>query len=386
MKLFSINIKSVNRHRYVAAAIFKACLFFTAALLIFSSCKKELAAPTPAPLDAGVLSASKDTVVIDAANPASEAVKFSWTASKNSLIAFSIILSVDDKTDTVAVPQNAVSKTFSNSELNNILVAKFGLPIGEAVVVKAFVIAKVTINDKEAKTNEISINATPVPTGPAYKELWIVGNATPNGWDINNPNKLKVDPTNEFQFKYNEVLNTGEFKIPVTTGSWGTDYFMPPTNHPAITSTDVQLIPGGNPDNKWEITTAGAYKILLNISSNPSIKITPFTPYPNLWIVGNATPAGWDIDHPTPMLQTPGNPYEFTYTGPLSAGEFKIPTSTGNWGTDYFMPPAGGAGVTETNAILIPGGNPDNKWTVAVAGNYKITLNQLYETISIIKQ
>jgi starch-binding outer membrane protein SusE/F len=384
----SIIISTITVKRFLRAASFlsKASCIILAALLIFSSCKKELDAPTPLPLDPGALSASKDTVVIDAANPASEAVKFSWTAAKNSLIAYSLILSVDDKKDTVAVPQNSVSKTFSNSELNNILVSRFSLPIGVNVAIKAFVTAKVTINDKEAKTNEVTINAIPVPSGPAYKELWIVGNATPNGWDINNPNKMKADPTNEFQFKYNEVLNTGEFKIPVATGSWGTDFFMPPTNHPAITSTDVQLILAGGPDNKWEITTAGAYKILLNISSSPSIKITPFNPYPKLWMVGNATPAGWDIDNPTPMVQTVGNPYEFTYTGPLSAGEFKIPTSTGNWSTDYFMPPVNGEGITATNAIFIAGGNPDNKWSVSAAGNYKVTVNQLYETISIVKQ
>lgn len=380
------SIISSGKERRNFFVIIKSFLFILTALFIFSSCKKELKAPTPAPLEAGILTASKDTVVIDAASPAGEAVKLSWTAAKNSLIAYSVILSVNDKTDTVAVPQNAVSKTFTNSELNNILVTDFGLPVGVNVVIKVVVIAKVTINDNQATTNEITLNAIPVPTGPSYKELWIVGDATPNGWDINNPNKMKVDPTNEFQFKYNEVLNAGEFKIPVTTGSWGTDFFMPPANHPAITSTEVQLTPGGNPDNKWQITTSGAYKILLNISSAPFIKITPFTAYPKLWMVGNATPVGWDIDNPTPMAQTIGNPYEFTYTGPLSAGEFKIPTATGNWNTDYFMPPVNGEGITATNAVFISGGNPDNKWSITAAGNYKITVNQLYETISIVKQ
>jgi len=181
-------------------------------------------------------------------------------------------------------------------------------------------------------------------------------------------------------------LNAGEFKIPTTTGNWGTDYFMPPTNHPALTSTAVQLIAGGNPDNKWEITTPGPYKILLNISSSPFIQIKSFTPYKQLWMVGDATSAGWNIDAPVAMAPTAGNPYEFTYTGALKAGEFKIPTATGDWGTDYFMPPVNDAGITETNAVFIPSGNPDNKWKITDAGNYKITLNQLYETIKIEKQ
>jgi hypothetical protein len=49
------------------------------------------------------------------------------------------------------------------------------------------------------------------------------------------------------------------------------------------------------------------------------------------------------------------------------------------------MPPVNGAGLSATDAILIPGGNPDNKWKIEVTGNYKVTVNQLHETIRIEK-
>jgi len=374
--------KVVNAMPYLT----KLSLQILASLVLFSACKKELKAPEAAPLDAGVLSASVDAVTIDAGNPGNEAVTFSWTAESNSMITYSLILSANNNTDTVAIAQNTVSKKFTNAELNGILVDKLGLAIGVEADVQAVVQAFVPINGKMDTSNAITVKMTPAATGPAYSKLWIVGDATPNGWNIDNPNEMKADPTNPFQFKYNEVLNAGEFKIPTTTGNWGTDYFMPPANHPDISSTDVQLIAGGNPDNKWQIATPGAYKILLNISSSPFINITPFTPYAQLWMVGDATPAGWNIDAPVPMVQTAGNPYEFTYTGTLNTGEFKIPTATGNWGTDYFMPLTNGAGITETNAIFVPGGNPDNKWKITEGGNYKVTLNQLYETILIEKQ
>jgi len=364
--------------------IIKLALF--ALVVVVAACSKTLKAPEPQPLETGTLSASVDTVIINAANPSAEATTLSWTAFANSLISYKVIFTSGSATDTVTVPQNSASKKFTNAELNSILVDKFSLPIGTAAKIQAVVYANVTTNGKTATSNSIELTVTPAPTGAAYKELWIVGDATPNGWDINNPNKMVLDPTNSFQFKYNEVLAKGEFKIPVATGNWGTDFFMPPANHPDITSTAVQLIAGGNPDNKWQIATAGAYKILLNISSSPFIRITPFTPYTQMWMVGDATPAGWNIEAPVAMVPTPGNPYEFTYTGTLNAGEFKIPTATGNWGTDYFMPPANGAGITETNAIFIQGGNPDNKWKITEAGSYKVTLNQLYETIKIQKQ
>ena len=386
MQTANVKAFGVKRILHAMPFITKLTLQILASLVFFTACKKELKAPEAAPLDAGVLSASVDAVTIDAGNPGNEAVTFSWTAEPNSMITYSLILSAGNVTDTVAAAKNTVNKKFTNAELNDILVDKLQLPIGVQADVQVIVQAFVPINGKTDTTNLVTVKMTPAATGPAYAKLWIVGDATPNGWNIDNPNEMKVDPANPFQFKYNEVLNAGEFKIPTTTGNWGTDYFMPPSNHPDISSNEVQLVAGGSPDNKWQIVTPGAYKILLNISSAPFIRITPFTPYTQLWMVGDATPAGWNIDAPTPMVQTAGNPYEFTYTGNLNTGEFKIPTATGNWGTDYFMPPTNHPATTETNATFVPGGNPDNKWQITEAGNYKITLNQLYETILIEKQ
>lgn len=224
---------------------------------------------------------------------------------------------------------------------------------------------------------------------PLYSQLWIVGAATPNGWNIVSPNVMKVDPFNPFIFHYNEVLSAGEFKIPTGTGNWNGDFYRPLTNHPPITDTTAALVFGNTnpPDNKWQINTAGPYKISLNIKYN-SIYITPFTPFTTLWMVGDATPAGWNINTPTLLTPVTGDPYTFTYTGPLSVGEFKIPTSTGNFNCDYFRPEINHPAITDTNALFVPHGPAladinDFKWYISTAGNYKITFNQLYETISI---
>jgi len=229
-------------------------------------------------------------------------------------------------------------------------------------------------------------------SAPLYSELWIVGDGTPNGWNIDAPNQMKVDAFNPYVFHYNEVLNVGEFKMPTTTGNWGADFYRPLTNHPPITDTTAALVLGSSnpPDNKWQISTAGPYKISLNISSN-SIHISPFTPYSALWLVGDATPTGWNIDNPTPLTPVPGNPYQFTYNGPLTVGEFKIPVKTGDFGCDYFRPVMNHPDISDTNAPFVAhasgsADNDDYKWYVSVAGNYAITFDQLHETISIIKQ
>jgi hypothetical protein len=350
-------------------------------------------------MNAPILSSSVDSVRLLQLNDANEAVSFSWTSGTNykTNAAISYTLKIARQEDkfsnafTFDIGKEKLSKSFKVSELNSLLVDSLHFPVDTLTILDVKVVSTILSNPVQYdSTNIITLKVipykyVPITTGPDYTRLWIVGNATPNGWNIDNPNEMTVDPTDAFQFKYNEVLNAGEFKIPTAKGNWNGDFFMPPTNHPQLNNTAVQLTRGGHPDNKWEITTPGAYKILLNISSSPFISITPFTPYTKLWIVGDATPAGWNIGSPTPMVQTAGNPYEFTYTGPLTAGEFKIPTATGNWGTDYYMPFTNAPALSETTVKIIPGGNPDNKWKITVAGNYKITLNQLHETINIQK-
>lgn len=223
---------------------------------------------------------------------------------------------------------------------------------------------------------------------PAYDKLWIVGDATPNGWNINNPNELRVDRSDRYVFTYNEVLNAGEFKLPTGKGNWGGDFYMPLVNYQNLSLSGVKLSIGGNPDYKWKITNAGAYKILLNITpGSESIKIKPFTAPSKVWIVGDATPNGWDIGNATALTVNPSNPNEFTYTGNLTAGELKFPLQK-DFSGDFYMPVINGEGAESVETKFVAGGNPDNKWkiTASQAGSYKITINVLYETVKFQKQ
>ena len=237
-------------------------------------------------------------------------------------------------------------------------------------------------------TLQISITAI---NAPPFSKLWIVGDATPNGLNINTPNQMYQDLFNPFIFRYNAILSAGEFKIPTSTGNWNCDYYRPLTNDPPITITTATFVSGSTnpPDNKWKISNAGAYKISLNLMNN-TININPFTPYKSLWIVGDATPNGWNINSPTILTPVPGDSYTFTYTGPLTVGEFKIPTTTGNWGCSYFRPEINHPAITDTNAPFVASGSGmadtnDFKWYISVAGNYVITFNQLSESITIVK-
>ncbi|MBA0883404.1 SusF/SusE family outer membrane protein [Flavobacterium undicola] len=368
--------------------------FMIIALFCLASCEKELDAPVPFAFESGVLSTSKTEVVINAADPTGEAVTYSWSAFKNSLINNVLILTADGKTDTINnIAANTDNKLLKNSELNTILLDSLGLTVGVATDLKAVLVATNTTTGESATSNAVTIKVTPAAKGAAYAKLWIVGDATPSGWDVGNPREFTKDVDNDFQFKYYEVLTAGEFKIATALGSWGVDWLMPPTSHPSITSTAVTLIPGGNPDNKWLITNSGPYKILLNISPSPFIHIVPFTPYPTVSIVGDATAGGWDINKARVMTQDVNSPWIFIWTGALGSsgeGAFKFPLDYGNWGGSFIMAPVASSRLTTTKIVINEAGTsyPDNKFVVKPGeeGTYTITINQLYETISIVKQ
>ena len=49
-----------------------------------------------------------------------------------------------------------------------------------------------------------------------------------------------------------------------------------------------------------------------------------------LYMVGNSTPNGWNIDYPTPLTPTEEDPLVFTWEGLLYKGEMKLCLTTGS--------------------------------------------------------
>src|ERR1044071_4830739 len=79
--------------------------------------------------------------------------------------------------------------------------------------------------------------------------------------------------------------------------------------------------------------------------------------YEKVYLIGDATPAGWNISNAVPMTQSAANTNEFTWTGPLTAGEIKFPTAL-NFSSDTFGAASNGQSVTNNKAQLSPNGSP----------------------------
>ncbi|MCQ2236649.1 MAG: SusF/SusE family outer membrane protein [Bacteroidales bacterium] len=225
--------------------------------------------------------------------------------------------------------------------------------------------------------------------------LYMVGNATPAGWNIDEPVALTRSEEDPLIFVYNGPLYRGEIKCPLTTGNWNCNYVMPITHYIEINKNgcaerNFDLVNGGQPDKKWNVTEAGVYTLIFDLR-NWTLDVTYESKLPleiaTLYIVGNATPAGWNIEQPVELTMT--EPSVFVYDGPLYAGEMKCPVTTGNWNVDYIMPltdqiEINSNGCAEKEFDFVKGGSPDKKWNITESGNYKITFDLRNWSIDVV--
>ncbi len=219
--------------------------------------------------------------------------------------------------------------------------------------------------------------------------LYMVGDATPNGWSIDNPTPLTAEGEDPLIFSWEGELNSGELKLCLTTGSWDAPFIRPKENgreigRTAITGETFQMH-AGDPDEKWRVSEAGTYALTFDLRNwtvstvylkEPEAPVIEPIVTDALYIVGDATPNGWIIDSPTALEKK--SDYVFTYEGALTAGELKACTSTGSWDVPFVRPVSDGSKISRNGAEapdFVYTTGPDNKWRVEDAGIYRLTFD-----------
>jgi len=213
----------------------------------------------------------------------------------------------------------------------------------------------------------------------AQNPMCMIGTATRYLNDKDKSSPLTQDGVNPSKFYYKAYLNAGDFKFLMQNSDW-----VPSWNKGASETLVVKRTSYADlVDEKFTVSTAGNYAIVLDTTAL-TLSVTPMTetipiPFNTLFMVGNAAPNGWDLGKATELARNPTNQLEFSYTGALTVGEIKFPVNR-NWGwnQDFFVK------SSDVLMQLVAGG--DVKWSIAEAGNYKITLNANTLAISIVKQ
>lgn len=224
--------------------------------------------------------------------------------------------------------------------------------------------------------------------------LYMVGDATPNGWSLDAATALSPSDEDPLVFTWEGPLNVGEMKLCLATGSWDNPFIRPQNAGEAINKSGLADVTfkmhAGDPDDKWKVTEAGIYGLRFDlrnwtmsasyIREQDAPVIEPINA-DALYLVGDFN--DWNIDNPTQLEKK--SEYIFVYEGPLVAGEIKACLETGSWDVSFIKPETNGVkidrnGVESENFIY--SASPDNKWKVEEPGIYRLTFDLQNWTIA----
>lgn len=228
------------------------------------------------------------------------------------------------------------------------------------------------------------------------ENLYMLGDATPNGWDNGNPTPLQASEADPLTFTWEGDLRKGEVKLCLVPGSWDVPFIRPEMNGREISKANITdekfQMHAGDPDEKWRVTDAGTYRLSFNLRQwTMSTEFLAEPPAPSktpidtevLYMVGDATPNGWNIDAPYALEKV--SQYVFKYEGPLMGGEMKLCTQAGDWGVPFIRPTYGDCKITKDGVEspdFIYVNAPDDKWRVEDAGIYSLTFDLEHYTIA----
>lgn len=330
------------------------------------------------------LSASKTSLVLKQKDVNNVAVALTWTTGTNHGTGASISynLQVDKKGNgfskaiSLEMGKGVYINNFNVGALNDSLLTRWGVTPGGAADLEARVIATV-YSDPVVKDTSNTVTISVTTYIPVSKTLYLYGSASPKGTDLNSALPLTAQ-TNPTVFVYQGTLNAGSLKFITTLGQ-----ILPSYNKGASDSQLVLRTDAGQTDNMFNITEASVYKVTVSLLDlSVSIVKADLPPYSTIYMVGDASPNGWDIANATQLTQSTTNPFIFTYRGVMQKGDFKFPVNRNtDWGQDMYMR------TDDTHMYLHQGGaSDDNKWSIAKKGYYTITLNLLDNSISIYRE
>ena len=234
-----------------------------------------------------------------------------------------------------------------------------------------------------AHTSEVEALTVVLPEGEQeedLRELYFVGNATPDDWNNNGNNyPLYRDAQNPDVYYYTGYFNAGEFKILEELGAWQPQYG---TNDGAT----VAVNPGGGDDPaSFTVATAGYYSFQINLEemtfTMEEYDASEATTYETIGFLGDSTVEGYetgddgwgaDVD----MTQSDFNAHIW-YAGGVSLtnGELKFRAADAwdvSWGID--------------SGALSDKANPGGQNIPVAAGVYDIWFNDLTGRYILIPQ
>lgn len=234
----------------------------------------------------------------------------------------------------------------------------------------------------------ISVERTgDIPENPdevVIENLYPIGDAMPWSWSQDNAKPMQKIAKNSFRW-VGYLLGGKDFKfLCQNDGNWS------PSFNRDASATDYWTIlycANGSPDDKFQVEADGYYIIAINADTKaPTISVSAYSAE-NIYPIGGAFSWGWSQDNAEKMTAVEGQTGVYEWTGPMNAGDntFKfLCQNDGNWAPGYNRD----ATATEywTSVYRANGDMADKQFAVSEAGNYKLTLDVMNNTLTAAKQ
>lgn len=230
--------------KYISFSFNKKAKLFNAFLLLLlfsflnNSCKKpDFIESNKANADL-TLSAANTSFVLSQAKDADDAVDLTWTAGSNkgTNASISYTLKLDKQGNNFSNPVieelglATFEKKFTVKDLNNLLLTHWNFSPDIEVFLEAKIVAKVSGDAVSSDSSNILVIKV-TPYRPVTSILYLIGDATPNGWDNNLATPLAASVTESGIFSWDGYLSTGNLKFITTLGQ-----FLPSYNKGQITA------------------------------------------------------------------------------------------------------------------------------------------------------
>ncbi len=191
--------------------------------------------------------------------------------------------------------------------------------------------------------------------------LFVLGDATTAGWNIDDPVALNNTGPNTFTKSLTLDKNPKGFKFVLAKSSWAVNWGTSETTN-LTPGQSYAIVPNGN---NMMIADSGAY--VLNVDFNTGMfNVTAFAPPDSLYLVGGSTPAGWDPNVAIPFTKSAAGVFSIWAPLTINGSGYKFLPNKGSWNGDWGQKPG------DPGKLLQDG---EENCPVTEDGFYKIDVN-----------
>ena len=300
-----------------------------------------------------------------------------WDNTTGTTGDFSVVYSTtsDFKTKVVLGTSKTTSYTTTIGALNTALLSAGYSPYSTE---KVFV----RIEQGDKVSNSISFDVQPYPsTAPVIKapvagaEILLSGAAPDdvittftwsdyNSYGVNVTYLIEVSKKGANNFStLGSVMNTKSFEA--------TNKVL----NDAVLSAGLQATVKGEVDVRVTATSKSTGGTITKVSNIVTFKVTPYIAFKNMFLVGDATAAGWNPNNNNQAIfRDPSNVNKFYFTGKFGTSMFKLVEVLGNWQPQWGLK----AGLVANS----DGGDPD-PFTTSSAGYYAFSMDISAKTYTL---